>query len=149
MTTDLVFVDTNVLIYARDARNSDKMCCAQAWVLALGARSTARINLQILNELTRWILKNEARRSTEEVQEEMASLAVWGDRPLTQDEVEIAWAVRARLGYQWFDCLLLAAAVVHGCRYLLTEDMAHEAIFESVTLINPFRTSPDELFLRN
>ena len=147
--TDRVFVDTNVLIYARDPRNVAKMQRAQAWVLALGARSLARINLQILNELTRWILKNEPRRPIGDTQAEIAALRVWGADPLSDDEIELAWEARTKLGYQWFDCLLIASAVLQGCRYFLTEDMAREATFVTTTLINPFRISPDELLSRN
>ena len=56
--------------------------------------------------------------------------------------------MRDKLGYRWFDCLLVAAAQLAGCRYFLTEDMAHGAAFEGLTLINPFRTSPDDVLQR-
>ena len=97
---DLVFVDTNVLIYARDRRDAGKRERAAAWLLGLGRANRARINLQVLNELTNWILRNERHRESAEVQRELALLGVWGERPLDDQDVEIAWAVRERLGYQ-------------------------------------------------
>ncbi|MGV7033356.1 PIN domain-containing protein [Methylobacterium symbioticum] len=147
--TDRVFIDTNVLVYARDGRNADKRHRARGWLAAITDSYSARTNLQVLNELTRWILRNESSRPLGEIQDEIAALRGWGDRPLDGEELDLAWAVRDKLGYQWFDCLLVAAAHVQGCRYFLTEDMAHGASFQGVTLINPFRLSPDELFLRN
>ncbi len=149
MTTERVFVDTNVLIYARDARSIEKRQMATTWLLELGARAHASLNLQVLNELTRWILKNEPYRSRTEIQKEIDALRVWGDKPLSAEDMKVAWVVRDKLGYQWFDCLLLAAAHLQGCRYFLTEDMAHGTTFLDLTLINPFRLTPDDLFLRN
>jgi predicted nucleic acid-binding protein len=147
--TDRIFVDTDVLIYGRDTKQGDKRVIAQEWVRSLGARGAARINMQVLNELTRWILKNEPGRSLADIQQEIEALKAWGDKPLDEEELEVAWAVRDKLGYQWFDCLLIAAARLAGCRYFLTEDMAHGAVFEGLTLINPFRASPGDVLQRN
>jgi predicted nucleic acid-binding protein len=143
--TGRVFVDTNVLIYARDRKAEDKRTKAQAWLVALGDTGQARVNLQVVNEFTRWMLANEQGRSLEDVQEEIQALRAWGDKPLDHDEVELGWAVRKRFGYQWFDCLLIAAAELSGCRYFLTEDMSKGAVFGSVKLVDPFRTSPAEI----
>ncbi|MDP4026720.1 PIN domain-containing protein [Methylobacterium sp. NEAU 140] len=140
-----VFIDTNVLVYARDDRNADKRERARAWLAAVTGSGRARTNLQVLNELTRWILKNEPDRPLLDVQDEIESIGVWGARPVDQDDTELAWLVRKCFGYQWFDCLLLAAAQLAGCRYFLTEDMAHGVVFEGMTLINPFRASPDDV----
>ena len=148
-TSEAVFVDTNVLIYARDGRNTEKRERARDWLSVISDAGRARTNLQVLNELTRWIFKNEPGRSVFEVQGEVESIGAWGARPVDQDDVELAWLVRKAHGYQWFDCLLVAAANLAGCRYFLTEDMAHGVVFESMTLINPFRVSPGDVLRRN
>lgn len=147
-TIEPIFIDTNVLVYARDNRNADKRERARAWLAVITDVGCARTNLQVLNELTRWILKNEPGRSLRDVQAEVETIGVWGARPIDQDDAELAWLVRKNLGYQWFDCLLVAAAQIAGCRYFLTEDMAHGAVFDGLTLINPFRTSPDDVLRR-
>ncbi|MFB0488278.1 putative nucleic acid-binding protein [Methylobacterium sp. OAE515] len=147
-TIEPIFIDTNVLVYARDNRNADKRERARAWLAAITDVGGARTNLQVLNELTRWILKNEPGRSLGDVQAEVETIGAWGVRPIDQDDAELAWLVRKNLGYQWFDCLLVAAAQLAGCRYFLTEDMAHGAVFDGLTLINPFRTSPDDVLRR-
>src|SRR5215210_2824819 len=140
-----VFVDTNVLIYARDRKNAAKRDRTRDWLGALGATGLGLLNLQVLNEFTRWVLANENRRPLEEVRDEVESLRTWGDKPLDEDEVDLAWSVRERFGYQWFDCLLVAAAQHADCRFFLTEDMTHGAVVGSVTLIDPFRTSPHDI----
>ena len=148
-TIEPIFIDTNVLVYARDERNADKRERARAWLATITDLGCARTNLQVLNELTRWILKNEPGRSLRDIQDEVETLGAWGARPIDPDDTELAWLVRKNLGYQWFDCLLVAAAQLAGCRYFLTEDMAHGAVFEGLTLINPFRTSPGDVLQRN
>jgi predicted nucleic acid-binding protein len=52
-----VFVDTNVLLYIHDRKNPDKRKQALAWVSYLTARDCARLNLQVLNELTYVLLR--------------------------------------------------------------------------------------------
>jgi predicted nucleic acid-binding protein len=147
--TGRVFVDTNVLIYARDRKAEHKRARAQAWLKALGDTGQAYLNLQVLNEFTRWVLANEQRRSLDDIRKEIQALRAWGDKPLDHDEVELGWAVRKRFGYQWFDCLLIAAAELSGCSYFLTEDMTKKVVFGSLRLVDPFETSPSEILRKH
>ena len=148
-TNEGVFIDTNVLIYARDLRSVAKRERARTWLGAISATGQARTNLQVLNELTRWVLKNETGRPIDDIRVEIDAIRSWGARPLDDEDIDLAWSVRKALGYQWFDCLLVAAAHLAGCRYFLTEDMAHGIVFEGLTLINPFHASPDDVLRRN
>jgi predicted nucleic acid-binding protein len=143
--SELVFVDTNVLIYARDSKEATKRERARSWLTRLASAEAARINLQVLNELTRWILANELRRDVDEVRAELNGLRDWGANPLSDEEVELAWEVRRAHGFNWFDCLLIAAAHGLGCRHFLTEDMRPGAHFGHVVLVNPFQTEPDSV----
>ena len=140
-----VFVDTNVLVYARDARAADKQRLARAWLDHLAARERVVINRQILNELTRWIMAREPHRELARVRREIDVLANWGARPIEQVDVELAWLARERFGFQWFDCLLLGAAAVSGCGWFLSEDMVHGTRFEGVTVVSPFEVAPHEI----
>ena len=144
--TGRVFVDTNVLIYARDRRNAAKRNQAREWLSALGATGLGLLNLQVLNEFTRWVLANEGRRPLKDVRNEIELLRTWGDKPLDEEEVDLAWSVRERYAYQWFDCLLVAAAARHAeCRFFLTEEMTHASVFGAVTLIDPFQAAPTDI----
>lgn len=143
--TDFVFVDTNVLIYARDRKSVEKRGLARSWLSSLAEREAMRLNLQVINELTRWLLANERSRPMSDIREEIDTLRHWGDHPLTPDDVDQAWILREALGFHWLDCLLVSAAERLGCRFFLTEDMTDRARFGSITLINPFRMSPSDL----
>jgi len=144
-----VFIDTNVLVYARDLKEKAKREQARLWLSALAETGLGILNLQTLNELTRWILKNETSRTAQEIRDEIDVLRVWGDKPLADDEVSVAWEVRERFGFQWFDCLLLAAAARSECSYFLTEDLTEGAVFGPVTIIHPFRTSPGDILFKD
>ncbi|HVL74168.1 MAG TPA: PIN domain-containing protein [Beijerinckiaceae bacterium] len=140
-TTSLVFVDTNVLIYARDRKDQERRAQARTWLSLLGDHRCGRLNLQVLNEFSRWVLKNESRRPLAEVRAEVDMLRAWGDTVVGDDEVELAWAVRRKFGFQWFDCLLVGAARLLGCTHFLSEDLTEGATFDTVRIVHPFRTS--------
>jgi predicted nucleic acid-binding protein len=147
--TAKVFVDTNVLIYARDAKAAGKRLEALAWLDALALDGRLTINLQVMNELARWLLRNDPSRPADNVRREVEAMKRYGDAVLTDQDVALAWDVRGSLGYQWFDCLLIAAASLGGCRYFLSEDMSDGARFRHVTIINPFRHKPADLLRTN
>ena len=140
-TTSLVFVDTNILIYARDRKDQERRAQARTWLSLLGDHRCGRLNLQVLNEFSRWVLKNESRRPLAEVRAEVDMLRAWGDTVVGDEEVELAWAVRRTFGFQWFDCLLLGAARLLGCTHFLSEDLTEGATFDTVRIVHPFRTS--------
>jgi predicted nucleic acid-binding protein len=45
-----VFVDTNVLVYARDASDPEKQAIAAAWIEHLWASADGRLSVQVLQE---------------------------------------------------------------------------------------------------
>ena len=143
--TRRVFIDTNILIYTRDQRCATKRDTARAWLRELAAARLAYVNLQVLNELTRWVLANERDRDLDEVRAEIDELRLWGEKPLDEEETALAWLVRREFGFQWFDCLLIGAAERAGCDVFLTEDMVDRARFNSVLLVNPFRASISDI----
>lgn len=144
----LVFVDTNVLIYARDQTTGDKHVAAQLWLDHLAIADRMLVNLQVLNELTRWVLRSE-RISVSVARARIDMLREFGEAPLLPDDIDRAWDVRQTLGYQWFDCLLIAAAANAGCSHFLSEDMGDGTRYASLTIINPFRVEPDAFLKAN
>ena len=143
-----VFVDTNVLIYARDPAAGEKNAAAMRWLRILGTQGRLVVNLQVLNELTRWVLRNE-QVAIDTARQRIDVMRRFGDAALQPFHVAAAWSVREKLGYQWFDCLLIAWASEEGCRYFLSEDMGHETRYGSLTIINPFRVDPDSFLSKN
>lgn len=140
-----VFVDTNVLLYAQDPRDADKQTAAADWLRWCWQQRSGRISSQVLHELYVNLRRVAPTLSVPGARALVLRYRRW--QPLAVDEatVDLAWALQDQTGYNYWDCLMLAAAQSQGCRYLLSEDMQHGRQVEALTLINPFLTSPDEL----
>jgi predicted nucleic acid-binding protein len=148
MPNDLtVFVDTNVLLYAQDARQADKQRDASTWLSWCWQRQRGRISSQVLHELYANLRKVAPTLAPEAARTVVRRYRSW--RPWSVDEatVDHAWSLQDETAYSYWDCLMLAAALQQGCRYLLTEDLPHERLVESLTIINPFRALPNDLGL--
>lgn len=137
------FVDTNVFVYSRVTTVAEKHARANEWLAHLWRSGDGRVSAQVLNEyysvLTR---KLKPRMTGEEAQTEVRDLFAWQPLPLDADVVESAWAIEGRYGLAWWDSLVVAAAQVGGCRYLLTEDLQHGQDLDGVTVLNPFLRAP-------
>ncbi len=143
----LVFVDTNVLISAEDGAEADKQHSALAWIERLWRARSGRLSTQVLNEF----YVNVTRKLKPAMPQGDARARVrryaagWNPWQVDHATVETAWAMEARHGLQYWDCLVLAAAQHSGCTLVLSEDMQHEGRYGAVQVINPFLASIDEV----
>ena len=143
----LVFVDTKVLISAEDGAEADKQHRALDWIERLWRARSGRLSTQVLNEF----YVNVTRKLKPPMPQGDARATVrrfaagWNPWQIDQATVETAWAMEARHGLQYWDCLVLAAAQHSGCALVLSEDMQHEGRYGAVQVINPFLTSIDEV----
>lgn len=134
------FVDTNVLVYARDASDAAKQERAARWVRHLWEEETGRISFQVLHEYymttTRKLrpgLSPEAARS--DVRDLLAWDPVAADGPL----IESAWSIEQRFDLSFWDAMIVASAHATRCDVLLTEDLQHGADLDGVTVMDPFQ----------
>jgi len=143
--TALVFVDTNVLVYARDARDAAKHAAARAWVESLWAERTGRTSAQVLSEyyvtLTR---KLRPRADPEVAWADVRRLSAWNPQPIDMRVVAEAREFERRYRLGWRDCLVAAAAVRQACGILLSEDFQDGMVIDSIKVLNPFRHEVSE-----
>lgn len=143
----LVFVDSNVLIYAEDGAEGRKQSQALAWIEQLWQARTGRLSTQVLSEfyvnVTRKL--NPAMPQGDARAKVRRYAAGWSPWQIDQPTVETAWAMEARHGLQYWDCLILAAAQHSGCTLVLSEDMQHQAHYGAVQVINPFLVAIDDV----
>jgi predicted nucleic acid-binding protein len=141
-----VFVDTNVLVYCRDASEPEKQAQTAAWMAALWEQKTGRLSFQVLQEYYVTVTaKLSPGLSRELARQEVLMLLAW--RPLAVDErlLKGAWLLQDRHKLSWWDALIVAAAQSAGCRYLLSEDFQEGYDWGDMTVVNPFRTGPEDL----
>lgn len=142
--TATVFVDTNVLIYALDPGDSKKQAAARAWRAQLWATRRGRLSMQVVNEfyskaIHRWPNSIEIARA------EVLDLFAWQPLALQHGLVELAWKFQDRFQLSFWDSLIVAAAKVAGCRYLLTEDLQDSQNLDGVHVLNPFHADPTNI----
>ena len=141
----VIFVDTNVLLYSHDRKNIEKAGQAKSWLKTLAKRRQATINLQVLNELTDVLLRRKWFETPEQVFTISAGFAELGNKPLTPGEVVAARRLHLRYRYSWWDCLLLASAIELGCSHFLSEDLQDGQRIDTLTIVDPFAHSPEQI----
>ena len=138
-----VFVDTNVLVYARDAGERAKQPQARAWLEHVWRNRSGRVSQQVLSEyyvtVTRKLNPGLPR---EEAQAEVRNLLAWRPVVIDGDLIEAAWALEASYSLSFWDALIIAAAQAARCERLLTEDLTDGETYGDVTVKNPFAHEP-------
>jgi predicted nucleic acid-binding protein len=145
MTGD-VFVDANVLVYARDAADPVKQRQAADWLAALWTERRGRLSVQVQNEF--YVVATRKLRPgmpAADAQADVRALDAWRPLDLTPALTQEALALEGRFGLHFWDALVVAAARRAGCRFLLSEDLQAGQDFDGVVVVSPFRTAPGEL----
>lgn len=141
-----IFVDTNVLVYARDSSQAEKQIQAQTWLAHLWKARTGRLSYQVLHEF--YVTTTRKLRPglpAEEARADVRDLLAWHPLALDGDVLERAWSVEDTNGLSFWDALIVSAARRLVCQYLLTEDLQHGHVVDGVQVVSPFRTSPTDL----
>jgi predicted nucleic acid-binding protein len=141
-----VFVDASILVYSEDGAHPARQQAALAWLTVLWRRGLGRTSTQVLNEF--YLLatrKIQPPMPAGDARAEVRRYELWQPWQTDHATVESAWAVESRYGLDYRDSLVVAAAQHLGCRYLLSENLAHEQHYGGVQVINPFKTGVELL----
>ena len=137
--SDNIFVDTNILLYSRDASEPQKQAIAAAKLAELWETRGGRLSIQVLNEyfvsVTRKIKPG---LSPEEAWDDIEALSAWNPLPIDMAILTRAFAVQRRYQLSWWDSMIVAAAEAAGCTRILSEDLSHDASYLGITVENPF-----------
>jgi predicted nucleic acid-binding protein len=133
------FVDTNVLLYAHDASETEKQPIARALLEGLWADRSGVLSTQVLQEFyivaTRKF-KPPMRRS--EARELVALYATW---PVVQVDVELildATALEERAQLSFWDALIVEAARRGGAARIVSEDLQDGRRIANIPIEDPF-----------
>jgi predicted nucleic acid-binding protein len=128
-----VFYDTNVVLYllSGEAKKAD---CAEELLAAGG-----RISVQVLNEFAA-VASRKLGMGWPEIGEILAEVrAVCPVESVAIETHERGLAVAARYGLNIYDAMIVASALLAGCKLLYSEDLQHGQVFErQLTVRNPF-----------
>ena len=133
------FFDTNVLVYLFDNSEPEKKARAQEVFEREAETGRAALSTQVLQEF----YVNVTRKLRTPLPIEVAEERVrdFSGRPLVLVGAPLILAAIARsrrLGFSFWDALILEAALSAGADRLLTEDLQHGQVIEGLTVENPF-----------
>lgn len=145
VSNSVVFVDTNILVYAQDSAQGRKKRVAEVCLAQLWQQQCGRTSMQVLNELyvtlTRKLPHPLGRDTAWRITED---LLVWGPMPTDRRLLIQARDVENRYRINWWDSLIVAAAQLQDCTTLLTEDLQDGMNFDGVRVRNPFQVGVAE-----
>jgi predicted nucleic acid-binding protein len=143
-TDSPIFVDSNVFLYALDDADPNKQQMARNWRAELWKSRRGRVSFQVLGEFyVNAVWKQPAAR--EEARAEVRDLLAWN--PVVADAalLERGWKLQDRYQLSYWDALIVAAARVAACRYLLSEDLQAGQKLDGIEVVNPFQRGPESM----
>lgn len=137
--SELTFVDTNILVYARDADQLPKRDTAVRCMQRLWQERAGRLSVQVLSEyyvtLTQ---KLKPGLEADDAWDDVQALMSWAPQPIDCEVLNRAREIERRYRTSWWDATIVAAAQSQSCAILLSEDFQHDMVFGQVTVRNPF-----------
>jgi predicted nucleic acid-binding protein len=137
--TDKVFIDTNVILYAKFNDGSRNFQVANNLFKTGLLKSEAYISTQVVNEFCVNAIKKGI------IPQEVHNTALQFSRrfyilPVTMKTVTEGFRLYNRYQFSYWDSLIVAAALEAGCGRLYSEDLSDGQIIDkSLEIINPFR----------
>lgn len=140
---DPVFVDTSVLLFSEDGARPAERELVLGWLRELWSTRRGRVSVQVLNDFyllgTRRV---EPAMAQGDVRAEVRRYQHWQPWQTDQTTVESAWSLESRFGLPFADALVVASAKAQGCTRLLSLALPHEALYDSVQVLNPLVVQP-------
>jgi len=141
MNADRYFVDSNVFLYVFDQTSPTKSAQAEVWLGWLWENACGALSWQVIQEFY-WNAIRKHRASPENARSYVKLMFEWKPPDVTIGMIERAWNWTDQAQISFWDGLIVAAAERTRCRFLLSEDFQTGREFGSVTVVNPFKTSP-------
>ncbi|HYX42028.1 MAG TPA: PIN domain-containing protein [Pyrinomonadaceae bacterium] len=143
--TGLVFVDTNVFVYARDLGEPVKQPHATAWLERLWHERLGRTSVQILSEYYVTVTRKlDPGLPPDDAWDDVSALFTWRPQPIDEALLQRGRDIERRHRLSWWDSLVVGAAQLQGCALLLSEDLQDGGVYGGVMVRSPFTLALDE-----
>jgi len=134
------FVDTDVLVYADDARDAVKQETARELLRRLLRERSGKLSLQVLQEFFA-VATGKLGLAAVDARRRIEIFSHLDVVRLEVDDVLAAIDLHRLHQLSIWDALIVRAAVMSGCRTLYTEDLQHGRRFEGLQVVDPFRAA--------
>lgn len=134
-----VFVDTNILIYARDTSEPGKQRIAANLLEQLWREQCGRTSMQVLNEYYVTVTRKlKPGLHADAAWDDVQSFFAWEPHETDRALLVTARELERRYKISWWDALIVGAAQLQSCSTLITENLQDGMHFGSVAIHNPF-----------
>jgi len=131
------FIDTNIIVYANDARDKEKQSMALEIVAGHMKSGTGVISTQVLQEYAHVAL-NKLKQRQDVILRQLVLLEELNI--IQQSPALIRRAVELKAAYRvsFWDACIIAAAEYAKCSTILSEDMNAGQFYSGIAMHNPF-----------
>lgn len=137
---NLVFVDTNVLVYAFDADAGLKFEKAQSILKDCWNNQSGSLSTQVLQEFYVTVTKKLIRKMDKQSARNIVQVyKAWSVRSITPEDIIDASEFEEQNQISFWDSLIITIAQKTGAKTLYSEDMQDGQKFGSLTIVNPFK----------
>jgi predicted nucleic acid-binding protein len=138
MKDSKIFIDTNILVYAKIDDGQDKH--KQALDFINSNESEIIISAQVLNEL--YIALYKFFKNDSSTRNALTSLITDCQvAPITLQTSQAAWEIKEKYKFSYWDSLIISSALENECEFLYTEDLQDGQIINSrLTIKNPLKS---------
>jgi predicted nucleic acid-binding protein len=133
----LIFIDSNIVVYANDSRNPEKQRIALTVIGDSLRSATGVISTQVLQQYANVALGKLAQRQ-DVVLRQFAILERLEVLSQTPALVRRAVELRAIYGVSFWDASIVSAAESRGCREIVSEDLNAGQFYGRAVVVNPF-----------
>lgn len=136
----LIFVDTNVLVYAYDRADPGRHRKAQMTLKKLWLDQSLVLSTQVLQEFYVTVTRKLAQPlSPQQARDIMRDYQIWPIQSLAAADVLAASELQEVEQLSFWDAMIVTAAQNAGATTLLSEDMQHGRRIGTLQIVNPFR----------
>jgi predicted nucleic acid-binding protein len=133
-----VFVDTNVLVYAHDIDAGRKQQMAEYILDGLRQERSGALSMQVLEEFYNIVTRKVTSPvSGEEARGIVKDFAYWCVAT-TPNEIQRAFEIEDEARINFWDAMIVAAAIKAGASRILSEDLQHGQAIAGIQIVNPF-----------
>jgi len=131
------FIDTNIIVYANDARDKEKQAKALQIVAEHMKAGTGVISTQVLQEYAQVAL-NKLHQRQDVILRQLVLLEEL--KVIQQSPALIRRAVEIKAAYRisFWDACIIAAAEYAKCHCILSEDLNAGQFYSGIAMQNPF-----------
>lgn len=135
----LLFVDTNIFIYAYDVSGAEKHQLALELVSELWDSGRGCLSIQVLQEFfVNLTMKIPHPLTSQETAQIIDDLGQWRLHKPELKSVMEAIHIQQRNNISFWDAMIVCSAKELGCKTIWTEDFNSGQLYEGIKVINPF-----------